>query len=84
MQVNSVQTYHAAGLAGIGLIQGGYSALARHIERGALVEVLPDLRPEPLGAWLVVAHRRNLSQRVRAFMTWIERVLEPYFERPAM
>lgn len=80
MQVNNVQTYHAAGLAGIGLIQGGYSALARHIERGALVEVLPDLRPEPLGAWLVVAHRRNLSQRVRAFMNWIERVLEPYFE----
>ncbi|MBN3785850.1 LysR family transcriptional regulator [Burkholderia sp. Ac-20353] len=80
MQVNSVQTYHAAGLAGIGLIQAGYSALAHHIERGALVEVLPDLRPEPLAASLVVAHRRNLSQRVRAFMNWIERILEPYFD----
>ena len=80
MQVNSVQTYHAAGLAGVGLIQAGYSALAQHIERGALVEVLPDLRPKPLDAWLVVAHRRNLSQRVRAFMNWIEQVLAPYFE----
>ncbi|WP_447956721.1 LysR family transcriptional regulator [Vreelandella sp. EE7] len=80
MQVNNVQTYHAAGLAGIGLIQAGYSTLAHHIERGDLVEVLPDLRPEPLAAWLVVAHRRNLSPRVRAFMTWIERVLEPYFD----
>ncbi|WP_136066901.1 LysR family transcriptional regulator [Modicisalibacter radicis] len=80
MQVNSVQTYHAAGLAGIGLIQAGYSALAHHIESGALVEILPDLRPEPLAASLVVAHRRNLSQRVRAFMNWIERVLEPYFD----
>ncbi|WP_112176863.1 LysR family transcriptional regulator [Paraburkholderia unamae] len=83
MQVNNVQTYHAAGLAGIGLIQAGYSALAHHIERGALVEVLPDLRPEPLAAWLVVAHRRNLSQRVRAFMKWMESVLEPYFDQPA-
>ncbi|RON51790.1 LysR family transcriptional regulator [Pseudomonas frederiksbergensis] len=80
MQVNSVQTYHAAGLAGIGLIQAGYSALAHHIKSGDLVEVLPDLRPEPLAAWLVVAHRRNLSQRVRAFMTWIETVLAPYFD----
>ena len=80
MQVSSVQTYHAAGLAGIGLIQAGYMALAQHIGSGALVEVLPDLRPEPLAAWLVVAHRRNLSQRVRAFMAWIEGVLQPYFD----
>jgi DNA-binding transcriptional LysR family regulator len=79
MQVNSVQTYHAAGLAGIGLIQAGYSALSRHIVSGDLVEVLPHLRPEPLAAWLVVAHRRNLSQRVRTFMGWLEGVLEPYF-----
>lgn len=80
IQVNNVQTYHAAGLAGIGLIQAGYSALANHIESGALVEVLPELRPEPLAASLVVAHRRNLSQRVRAFMNWIEGTLEPYFD----
>lgn len=80
MQVNNVQTYHAAGLAGIGLIQAGYSGLAHYVERGALVEVLPDLRPKPLDAWLVVAHRRNLSQRVRAFMSWIETVLAPYFD----
>ena len=29
---------------------------------------------------LVVAHRRNLSRRVRAFMKWIEHVLAPYLE----
>lgn len=80
MHVNNVQAYHAAGLAGIGLIQAGYPGLAQYIRSGALVEVLPDLRPKPLDAWLVVAHRRNLSQRVRAFMNWIENVLEPYFD----
>lgn len=80
MQVNNVQTYHAAGLAGIGLIQAGYPALAPHIERGALVEILPALRPKPLAASLVVAHRRNLSQRVRAFMNWLDNVLQPYFD----
>ncbi|WP_462125634.1 LysR substrate-binding domain-containing protein [Burkholderia stabilis] len=72
IQANRVQTYHAAGLAGLGLIQAGYPTLAHHVESGALVEVLPDLRPEPLTASLVVAHRRNLSPRVRAFMDWIE------------
>ncbi|WP_312687499.1 LysR family transcriptional regulator [Kosakonia sp.] len=82
VKVNSVPDYHEAGLAGLGLIQGGYSSLLPHIKRGALVEVLPDLRPEPLAAFFVVAHRRNLSQRVRAFMHWTEDILKPYFDSP--
>lgn len=80
MQVNNVQTYLAAGVAGVGLIQAGYLALAPYIQRGAMVEILPNLRPGPLPASLVVAHRRNLSQRVRAFMIWIENVMGPYFD----
>jgi DNA-binding transcriptional LysR family regulator len=80
MQFNNVQTYHAAGLAGIGLIQAGYSALAQYLAEGTLVEILPALRPEPLDAWVVVAHRRSLSQRVQAFIRWIEEVLAPYFD----
>jgi DNA-binding transcriptional LysR family regulator len=80
LHVNSVQTYEAAGLAGIGLIQAALSGIRRHLESGALVEILPDFRPEPLDVSLVVAHRRNLSRRVRAFMKWIEEVLAPYLE----
>ncbi|NUW61368.1 LysR family transcriptional regulator [Cronobacter muytjensii] len=80
IRVNSVQAYHKAGLAGLGLIQGGYSTLAPWVARGALIEILPDLRPAPLDASFVIAHRRNLSRRVRAFMAWIEEVLRPYFE----
>lgn len=79
MSVNSVPAYHEAGLAGLGLIQGGYSSLLPHIKNGTLVEVLPNLRPKPLAAFFVVAHRRNLSQRVRAFMNWTEEILKPYF-----
>lgn len=80
IRVNSVPAYHDAGLAGLGLIQGGYPSLLPHIKRGALIEVLPDLRPAPLTASFVVAHRRNLSQRVRAFMNWTEEILRPYFD----
>ena len=80
LHVNSVQTYEAAGLAGMGLVQAALSGIRRHFESGALVEILPDFRPEPLDVSLVVAHRNNLSRRVRAFMKWIEEVLTPYLE----
>ncbi len=80
LHVNSVQTYEAAGLAGMGLIQAAYSGIRQHLESGAMVEVLPQFRPGPLDVSLVVAHRRNLSPRVRAFMKWVEGVLQPYLE----
>lgn len=80
LHVNSVQTYEAAGLAGLGLIQAAYSGIRQHLESGAMVEILPQFRPEPLDVSLVVAHRRNLSPRVRAFMKWVEEVLQPYLD----
>ena len=80
LHVNSVQTYEAAGIAGLGLIQAPLLAIGRYLESGALIELLPDFQHRPLDVSLVVAHRRNLSRRVRAFMKWIENVLAPYLE----
>ena len=39
-----------------------------------------DFHHGPLSVSLVVAHRRNPSRRVRAFMKWIENVLAPHLE----
>jgi DNA-binding transcriptional LysR family regulator len=80
LHVNSAQTYEAAALAGLGLIQAPVIGIGRYLASGALVEILPDLARRPLAVSLVVAHRRNLSRRVRAFMKWIESVLAPYLE----
>jgi DNA-binding transcriptional LysR family regulator len=80
LHVNSVQTYEAAGVAGLGLIQAPLLAIGRYLEGGALVEILPDFHHRPLDVSLVVAHRRNLSRRVRAFMKWLENVLAPHME----
>jgi DNA-binding transcriptional LysR family regulator len=80
LHVNSAQTYEAAALAGLGLIQAPLLGIGRYLESGALVEILPDFRRRSLAVSLVVAHRRNLSRRVRAFMKWIENVLAPYLE----
>lgn len=78
LHVNSVQTYDAAGLAGVGLIQAALLGVHQHLQAGTLVEVLPDLRPEPLDMAFAVAHRSNLSRRVRTFMDWATTVLSPY------
>jgi len=80
LHVNSAQTYEAAALAGLGLIQAPLMGIGPYLQSGALVEIIPDLRRRPLDVSLVVAHRRNLSRRVRAFMKWIEDVLAPYLE----
>ena len=80
LHVNSAQTYEAAALAGLGLIQAPLLGIGRYLESGALVEIMPHLRRRALAVSLVVAHRSNLSRRVRAFMKWIEAVLTPYLE----
>jgi DNA-binding transcriptional LysR family regulator len=80
LHVNSAQTYEAAALAGLGLIQAPVLGIGRYLESGALVEILPDLGRRSLPVSLVVAHRSNLSRRVRAFMKWIENVLGPHLQ----
>jgi len=80
LHVNSAQTYEAAALAGLGLIQAPLLGIGRYLEGGALVEIIPKLRRRSLAVSLVVAHRSNLSRRVRAFMKWIEDVLAPHLE----
>lgn len=81
LSVNDVQTYHGAGVAGLGLIQAGLSSLEPFLLSGELIEVLPDLRPRPLPVSIVVAHRHNLSRRVRVFVEWLENILSPYLDR---
>jgi DNA-binding transcriptional LysR family regulator len=80
LHLNSAQTYEAAALAGLGLIQAPLLGIGRYLESGALVEIIPDFHRRSLPVSLVVAHRSNLSRRVRAFMKWIEDVLKPHLE----
>jgi DNA-binding transcriptional LysR family regulator len=81
LSVNNVQNYHGAGLAGLGLIQAGLSSLKPFLLSGELIEVLPDLRPTSMPVSIVVAHRQNLSPRVRIFVEWLEKILVPYLDR---
>ena len=78
--VNNSDSYTAACLAGLGLIQAPAAGLQPLIDAGRLVEVMPDCRAEPMPVSLLYANRRNLPRRVQAFMTWITQVLQPHLE----
>ena len=75
--VNNSDAYNAACLAGLGLIQAPEIGVREHLARGALIEVLPNYRPEPMSLSLLYAHRRNLPTRVRVFMDWVAETLRP-------
>jgi len=78
--VSSADAYRAACLAGLGIIQAPAVGLQRLIQRGELIEVLSDLRAEPMPVSFVYAHRRNVSRRVQAFMAFVSEILAPYLE----
>jgi DNA-binding transcriptional LysR family regulator len=81
--VNNADAYEAACLAGLGLIQSPIIGLQPLIAQGLLVEVLPELRAEPMPVTLLYAHRRHLPRRVQAFMAWIADVLGPHLDHAA-
>jgi DNA-binding transcriptional LysR family regulator len=76
--VNNAEAYQAACLAGLGLIQAPASGLRALLDSGALIEVLPQYRAEPMPVTLLYPQRRNLSRRVRAFMDWLEQTIRPF------
>jgi DNA-binding transcriptional LysR family regulator len=83
LTVNSAESYQAACIAGLGIIQAPAIGLLPLIEEGVLVEVLPEMRAEPMPVSLVYAHRRNLSRRVQVFMSWIAQTLAPHLLKAA-
>lgn len=82
LTVNSTESYEAACLAGLGIIQAPEPALRRLIEQGRLVEILPRWRAAPMPVSLLYPCRRHPSRRSRAFMDWLESILGPYLQRP--
>ena len=66
--VNNVDAYHAACVAGLGIIQVPRSAVVGAITSGAMVEVLPQFHSAPLQVSLVHAYGRAVPRRVRALM----------------
>lgn len=80
LTVNSTETYHAACLAGLGIIQVPRVGVRDALRQGALIEILPQYRAAPLPVSLIWPHRRNLSRRVHLFMDWLSEVMKTYVD----
>jgi len=76
--VNSTDGYHAACLAGLGIIQAPRTGMAASLASGGLVEILPDLRAEPLPVSLLQGHSRQARAPVRAVMAWLIQIMTPH------
>jgi DNA-binding transcriptional LysR family regulator len=78
--VNSTDSYHAACLAGLGIIQSPRIGVLGSIAAGDMVEILPQYPSEPLPVSLVHAHGRNVPRHVRVVMNWLADRLEGQLE----
>lgn len=76
--VNSAEAYIACSLAGLGLIQIPAYDVRPQLEAGALVEVMPCFRAEPLPMTLLYPHRQSLSHRLKVFADWLEALLHKH------
>jgi DNA-binding transcriptional LysR family regulator len=74
--VNSTDSYRAACLAGLGIIQSPRLGLLPSVTAGELVEILPQYTCQPLPVSLVHAHGRNVPRHVRVVMSWIGEILK--------
>ncbi|MGB7803457.1 LysR family transcriptional regulator [Buttiauxella sp.] len=72
--LDNSEAYIAAGLAGLGLLQGMNVFLQPFLDSGRLTEVLPDYPAPPRKLSLLYPHR-HLSRKVRVFAEWLERLL---------
>jgi DNA-binding transcriptional LysR family regulator len=75
--VNSADGFHAACLAGLGIIQVPRVGLRAVLAAGVFVDILPEHTCEPMPVSLVHSHGRNVPRRVRAVMNWVEETLVP-------
>ncbi|GAB7129632.1 LysR family transcriptional regulator [Silvimonas sp. JCM 19000] len=80
--VSSAQAYLACCQAGLGMIQVPRAGLLKEIQRGELVEVLPDFPPPALPVSVLYPHGRHLAPRVRVFIDWVSALLAPQIQPP--
>jgi DNA-binding transcriptional LysR family regulator len=78
LRVNHTDTYQAAAVAGLGLIQAPALGLGPALAAGRLVQVLAELVPPPLPVHLLWPPGRHLPARTRAVIEWLDATLRPH------
>jgi DNA-binding transcriptional LysR family regulator len=71
VSLNDGNTYVAAGIAGLGIIQAPTFMIRHHLDAGALTPVLADWTAFTMPLHVVYPPNRHLSNKVRVFVDWI-------------
>jgi DNA-binding transcriptional LysR family regulator len=74
LSVSGGDTYRAAALADLGLIQVPHYSVQQDLADGTLVELLPDTPPSPTPVHILYPRSRQLSLRVRVFIDWVAKL----------
>jgi len=74
--VNNSDAYHAACLAGLGIIQAPEIGLRDAMAQGKLAAILEEYSAAPLPVSLIYANRRHLPKRSQKFMEWIAAIMK--------
>src|SRR5450830_88388 len=78
--VNSSDTYSAACLAGLGIVQMPYEGVKHYLDSGAMIQILNNYYAEAMPVSLIYPHRRHLARRVQVFMDWISALMGQYVD----
>mgnify|MGYP000707354958 FL=1 len=83
LKCNSGASVLDALLAGAGIGQLPYFYVAPHLASGGLVELFPDVRPEPEPIWAVYPQARHHQSKVHLLVDRIRAELRREFDSPA-
>jgi DNA-binding transcriptional LysR family regulator len=71
VSVNDTGAMLAATLSGLGIMHGPAFITGRHVDSGALVQLLGDWQAPAVPIYIVYPANRHLSARVRVFVDWM-------------
>jgi DNA-binding transcriptional LysR family regulator len=74
LTVTGTDSYAAAAIAGLGLIQAPRYRFEAELASGAIRIVLPEKPPAPLPVSLLYPRAKHLSPRLRVFIDWVTTV----------
>ncbi|VVO00369.1 HTH-type transcriptional regulator DmlR [Pseudomonas fluorescens] len=78
--VNNAESYIACCVSGAGLIQIPRFDVQHLLDRGELVEVMPEFRAAPMQVSLVYPNRRQRSRRLAVFQEWFRALMQPHLD----
>lgn len=74
--VNAAETYVSTARLGLGIIQVPRYHVEADLDAGRLVQILPETPPDPSPVHILYPQNRQLTPRVRVFITWLREVFK--------